>query len=105
MDADRQARIWAALSDIFIDNEVDFGWIARQVADVPLATLEHAFFEEVAPLVRPQPDDTHPSRLVGIRHRSTGRRDCSLSGPARALPHGKVAPSRLRDLATLVFQG
>ena len=41
--------IWAALSDAFIDNEVNYEFIARRVAGVARADLEHIFFTEVVP--------------------------------------------------------
>lgn len=44
---------WEALSDIFIDNEVDYAAVARAVAGIPLAELETLFFEEVAPYCGP----------------------------------------------------
>lgn len=45
--------IWEALSEVFIDNEVDYSLVARAVAGVPLAELERIFFEEVAPYCGP----------------------------------------------------
>lgn len=44
---------WEALSDIFIDNEVDYVAVARGVAGIPRADLEILFFEEVAPYCGP----------------------------------------------------
>lgn len=45
--------VWEALSEIFVDNEVDFAAVARAVAGVPRAELERIFFEEVAPFCGP----------------------------------------------------
>ena len=45
----RREEIWASLSDVFIDNEIDYGYIASQVADVDLPQLKEIFFSEVAP--------------------------------------------------------
>lgn len=47
---EKRTRLWAALSDAFVDNEVDYSSIARQLAGFDLATIEVAFFEEVAPV-------------------------------------------------------
>jgi len=43
-------RLWSALSDAFVDNEVDYADIARQLTDFDRATVEAAFFEDVAPV-------------------------------------------------------
>lgn len=45
--------VWEALSEVFVDNEVDFAAVARAVAGVPLPELERIFFEEVAPFCGP----------------------------------------------------
>ncbi|GIZ11652.1 hypothetical protein [Pseudomonas sp. NCCP-436] len=47
---DQRIRLWSALSDAFVDNEVDYNLIARQLAGFDLAAIERAFFEEVAPV-------------------------------------------------------
>lgn len=47
---EERTRLWSALSDAFVDNEVDYNAIARQLAGFELATIEVAFFEEVAPV-------------------------------------------------------
>ena len=47
---EERTRLWAALSDAFVDNEVDYKAIARQLAGFDLATIEVVFFEEVAPV-------------------------------------------------------
>lgn len=39
-----------ALSDIFIDNEVDFKYIASIAKNFPVSTVEDIFFEWVAPV-------------------------------------------------------
>ncbi|MCJ8169647.1 DUF7079 family protein [Atopomonas sediminilitoris] len=46
---DEQIHIWTAFSDAFVDNEVDFHYIAKQVSQYPLPVLEQIFFTEVAP--------------------------------------------------------
>lgn len=45
---EERTRLWAALSEAFFDNEVDYSSIARQLPGFDLATIEVAFFEEVA---------------------------------------------------------
>ena len=45
---DERIRLWSALSDAFVDNEVDYAAIARQLAGFDRATVEAAFFEDVA---------------------------------------------------------
>lgn len=47
--SDQQA-IWMVLSDLFIDNEVDYNHIAEQVVSVPIDRLEQMLFYEVAPI-------------------------------------------------------
>lgn len=46
---ERREEVWGALSEVFVDNEIDFALIASQVADVDLFELEQIFFNEVAP--------------------------------------------------------
>lgn len=47
---DQRHRLWSALSDAFVDNEVDYPAIARQLAGFDHAAVKTAFFEEVAPV-------------------------------------------------------
>lgn len=47
---DERIRLWSALSDAFVDNEVDYAAIARQLAGFDRATVKAAFFEDVAPV-------------------------------------------------------
>lgn len=47
---DERIRLWSALSDAFVDNKVDYADIARQLAGFDRATVEAAFFEDVAPV-------------------------------------------------------
>ncbi|WP_437420848.1 DUF7079 family protein [Stutzerimonas chloritidismutans] len=47
---DDKVRLWSALSDVFIDNEIDYPAIAREVAGYDRAAVKEAFFEEVAPV-------------------------------------------------------
>lgn len=46
----QRIRLWSALSDAFVDNEVDYNLMARQLTGFDLTTVERAFFEEVAPV-------------------------------------------------------
>lgn len=47
---DEHIRLWSALSDVFVDNAVDYAAIARQLIGFDRATVEAAFFEDVAPV-------------------------------------------------------
>lgn len=50
LSPDDQIKIWAALSDAFLDTEVNYNGIARQVCDYPITILEYMFFAEVTPV-------------------------------------------------------
>ncbi|MDM8350838.1 hypothetical protein P8H27_18335 [Pseudomonas sp. sp1636] len=50
MTRDERTRLWSALSDAFVDNEVDYNAIARQLAGFDRSTIKLVFFEEVAPV-------------------------------------------------------
>ncbi|WPC06482.1 hypothetical protein SBP02_06920 [Pseudomonas benzenivorans] len=50
MTRDERTRLRSALSDAFVDNEVDYKAIARQLAGFDRSTIELVFFEEVAPV-------------------------------------------------------
>lgn len=41
---------WMALSDLFIDNEISYEYIAKRVAHLPISEVEHILFYEVAPV-------------------------------------------------------
>ena len=47
-DAHRED-IWFALSDAFVDNEINYDYIVRRVEDVDIDQLKDIFFCEVAP--------------------------------------------------------
>lgn len=47
--ADRM-RIRQALSDVFVDNEVDYPSIAKAIKSYEASCIEHIFFNEVAPV-------------------------------------------------------
>ncbi|MGE8361417.1 DUF7079 family protein [Pseudomonas sp.] len=44
-----RVKIWVALSDVFVDNDVNYAAIAKAVAAYDREVVEHAFFNEVAP--------------------------------------------------------
>ncbi len=46
---DEYVQLWSALSDVFIDNAVDYVAIARKVQCFERTTVEAAFYEDVAP--------------------------------------------------------
>lgn len=46
---ERREAIWEALSDAFVDSEVNYRYIASRVADVAPVELKEIFFTEVAP--------------------------------------------------------
>jgi hypothetical protein len=41
--------VWEALSDVFVDNEVDYPHIAERIVDVDHSLLKEIFFKDVAP--------------------------------------------------------
>ncbi len=47
---DERIRLWSALSDAFVDNEVNYAAIARQLVGFDRARVKVAFFEEVGPV-------------------------------------------------------
>lgn len=47
---DAQEAVWVALSDLFVDNEIDHEHIARRVAHLSVSEVEHILFYEVAPI-------------------------------------------------------
>ncbi|UEG63328.1 DUF7079 family protein [Stutzerimonas chloritidismutans] len=50
MTHDERVRLWSVLSDAFVDNEIDYPEIARQLAGYDCAAVKKVFFEEVAPV-------------------------------------------------------
>lgn len=42
--------VWMALSDLFIDNEINHEYIAKRVAHLTIPEIEHILFYEVAPI-------------------------------------------------------
>jgi hypothetical protein len=45
-----ERKLWAALSDVFVDNETDYKAIARVAKHYPVETVEFALFRKVAPV-------------------------------------------------------
>jgi len=41
---------WMALSDLFVDNEISYEYIAKRVAHLPISEVERILFYEVAPV-------------------------------------------------------
>jgi hypothetical protein len=46
---EEQVRLWSALSDVFVDNAIDYAAIARNIQGFERSSVETAFFEDVAP--------------------------------------------------------
>lgn len=44
-----QVRLWEALSDVFVDNAVDYAGVARELKGYDRSAIETAFFTDVAP--------------------------------------------------------
>lgn len=44
-----QVRLWAALSDVFVDNVVDYACVAKSLGGYERSVIEAAFFVDVAP--------------------------------------------------------
>ena len=42
--------MWFALSDIFVDNETDYKFIASKIKDTPHEVIKEALFYKLAPL-------------------------------------------------------
>lgn len=51
--SDRQEAIWEALSDAFVDRDVDYALVAKDLFGIPVAELKEIFFVEVAPYCAP----------------------------------------------------
>lgn len=45
-----ETKLWMALSDLFVDRDVDFVDVARNVCGYPLQEIELALFQRVAPI-------------------------------------------------------
>lgn len=45
-----EQRVWMALSDLFIDNEIGYESIAERVAHLSIPEIQHILFYEVAPV-------------------------------------------------------
>ncbi|MDR1424831.1 MAG: hypothetical protein LBI92_09575 [Azoarcus sp.] len=58
--------IWEALSDAFVDTDVDYDSIAARISDVEPAQLEHIFFSEVAPVCGYNLMSPAPSEWIGF---------------------------------------
>jgi hypothetical protein len=49
MTREERIQLWSALSEVFVDNEVDYGYIARQLQGFDRATAQAALYEDVGP--------------------------------------------------------
>lgn len=49
----KKRELWLALSDLFIDNEINYSAIARKTQHYSLNIIEHSLFYEVAPICSP----------------------------------------------------
>ncbi|TRO32315.1 DUF7079 family protein [Ectopseudomonas mendocina] len=49
MIREEHIQLWAVLSEVFVDNEIDYAWIARQLQTYDRAIAQAAFYEDVAP--------------------------------------------------------
>ncbi|MDR1662131.1 MAG: hypothetical protein LBR95_06865 [Azoarcus sp.] len=49
----RRGDVLAALSEVFLDEDIDYVTVAKRVADIDLAQLKEIFFNEVAPYCGP----------------------------------------------------
>ena len=65
--AERKA-VRAALSDAFVDNEVDYPDIARRVSRYERRAVEGIFFSEVAPICYANLNSPVPSVWTGFNH-------------------------------------
>ena len=50
--SDQQA-VWIALSELFVDKKIEHKQIAKRVAHLPIAQIQHILFYEVAPVCMP----------------------------------------------------
>lgn len=49
LSEERRKDVWEALSEAFVDNEVDYVFLTRGVDGIALGELKNIFFNEVAP--------------------------------------------------------
>ncbi|HBZ93100.1 MULTISPECIES: DUF7079 family protein [unclassified Pseudomonas] len=49
MTREERIQLWAVLSEVFVDSEIDYAWIARQLQGYDRAIAQAAFYEDVAP--------------------------------------------------------
>lgn len=69
LSSERREEVWEALSEAFVDNEVDYGRIADQVAGIDSGELEAIFFTEVAPHCGPNLMSPVPPVWTGFDRR------------------------------------
>lgn len=61
MTKKQRADVRWALSDAFVDNEVDYAAIARQTIEFDKDEIKHILFEEVAPICHSNLESTLPT--------------------------------------------
>ncbi|XZG68813.1 DUF7079 family protein [Chitinibacteraceae bacterium HSL-7] len=62
----RREEVWVALSDLFVDNEVNYQDIANKIRGIELDVLEQVLFEEVAPYCAPNLSVAAPPIWTGF---------------------------------------
>jgi hypothetical protein len=87
----RREEVWYALSEAFIDDEVDYAWIADKIGEIDKDRLRQIFFEEVAPYCGPNLMTAIPpiwagfdrEKLVAVIHEMISKNDKSVIAKLR----------------------
>lgn len=69
----RQQAIWEALSEAFVDRDVDYALVAKDLVGIPVADLKEMFFAEVAPHCAPNLLTVVPPIWTGFEPESLAR--------------------------------
>nr|WP_256834596.1 hypothetical protein [Pseudomonas oleovorans] len=98
MTREERIHLWSALSDVFVDTEVDYGYIARQVAGFDRATVQAAFYQDVAPAC-------YSNMLAPIPPIWTGFDSASLSATIEQTQAARQSSTlrRLRDRLFIAY--
>lgn len=56
----KKRELWSALSDLFIDNEINYSAIANKVQNYSSDTIEYSLFYEIAPICSPNLSSSIP---------------------------------------------
>ena len=86
----RREDAWEALSDAFIDNEVDYEFIARRITGIPTAELKEIFFTEVAPQCGPNMLTTIPPIWAGFDRQSLANCIHEMQQKNRESPSARI---------------